>query len=218
MTEDAEANPKMDLEGNQVCKSSSFPYTNDHSAPQQLHREASDQGQHEIKVEEIESKLCELLDDMSTETTELGEFLKKERELTKELYCILRGILVHLKTSFNVPAENVTKLKYANQIKLDTEAQLVVVWSGNKVDSKPLKDYSPDVVLAVLWTIFPELEKVVKARKEKTKKRVGLLERIRRQMTTLQKAFAEPSNEGFKLVPDEGAENTHVSSTQKPIS
>jgi len=208
----------MDLEENQVCKSSSFPYTNDYSAPQQFHREASDQGQHEVKVEEIESKLCELLDAMSTETTELGEFLKKERELTKELYCILRGILVHLKTSFNVPAENVTKLRYANQIKLDTEAQLVVVWPGNKVDSKPLKDYSPDVVLAVLWTIFPELEKVIKARKEKTKKRVGLLERIRRQMTTLQKAFAEPSNEGFKLVPDEGGENTHVSSTQKPIS
>jgi|GEM_PF-4318420 len=218
MTEDAEVNPQMDLEGNQVCKSSSFPYTNDYSAPQQLHREASDQGQHEVKVEEIENKLCELLDAMSTETTELGEFIKKERELTKELYCILRGILVHLKTSFNVPAESVTKLKYANQIKLDAEAQLVVVWSGDKVDSKPLKDYSSDVVLAVLWTIFPELEKLVKTRKEKTKKRVGLLERIRRQMKTLQKAFEEPSNEGSKLVPDEGAENTHVSSTQKPIS
>jgi len=218
MTEDAETNPQMDLEGNQVCKSSSFPYTNDYSAPQQLHREACDQDRHGVKIEEIESKLCELLEAMSAETTELGEFLKKERELTKELYCILREILVNLKTSFNIPAESVTKLKYANKIKLDTEAQLVVVWPGNKVDSKPLKDYSPDVVLTVLWTIFPELQKMVKAHKEKAKRRVGFLERIRKQMKTLQKAFAEPSNEGFKLVPDESVESSHVSSTQESTS
>ena len=218
MTENAEVNPQIGLEGNQVCRSFSIPYMNNYSDPQQLQREAWDQYRHGVRVDEVESKLCELLEAINAETAELGEFITKERELTKELYCILREILIHLKTPIDIPAESMTKLRYAHQIKLDTEAQLVVVWPGNKVDSKPLKDYSPDVVLAVLWTIFPELEKVVKACKEKTKKRVGLLERIRRQMTTLQKAFAEPSNEGFKLVPDEGAENTHVSSTQKPIS
>ena len=218
MTENAEVNPQIGLEGNQVCRSFSIPYMNNYSDPQQLQREAWDQYRHGVRVDEVESKLCELLEAISAETAELGEFITKERELTKELYCILREILIHLKTPIDIPAESVTKLRYASQIKLDTEAQLVVVWPGNKTDSRPLKDYSPDVVLAVLWAVFPELEKVAKTHKEKAKRRVSFLERIRRQMKTLQKAFTEPSNEGFKLVPDEGVASSHVSSTQGPIS
>lgn len=214
MTENAEVNPQIGLEGSQICRSFSVPYMSNYSDPQQLQREAWDQDRHGVRVEEVESKLCELLEAISAETAELGEFITKERELTKELYCILREILIHFKTPIDIPAESVMKLRYAGQIKLDTEAQLVVVWSGNKTDSRPLKDFSPDIVLAVLWVVFPELEKMVKAHKEKAKRRVGFLERIRKQMKTLQKTFAEPSSEGFKLVSDEGVEGSHVSSTE----
>lgn len=186
--------------------------SNENSSPKQLYAQGSDRHQSEV---EGEGRLLELLKAMSAETAELSGYLAREKELTYDLCEILNEILVHLEISFTVPRDRVVKFHSALRIKLDQDAQLVIFWPDNKVDSKPLKDYPPDVVLGVFWAILPELGKAVRTSIEVVKRRIGVLEKIRKQMKSFHDTLKKPSNESFRLVQDENTKSSLVDSGQK---
>jgi hypothetical protein len=153
-----------------------------------------------------EDSLLELLKDMSAETAELNEFLARERELTSDLCEILHEILAHLQVSFNIPIGKIAKFNSAMRLKLDKEACLVIFWSENNVDSKPLKEHVPDVILDVFWAILPELGNVVRASMEGVKRRVNILVKIREQMKLFHEMLKKPSNDSLRLVQNENVE------------
>ena len=144
----------------------------------------------EEKHGEIENKFNEFLTAINEETLQLSEFLIEEKKLTDELCGLLTQTLRRLNISFYISPEYVTKLGEARQIKLNREGHLIIIRDRDKVDSKLLSDYPPDIVLTVVWVIIPELEKAMKAYRSRISKRVSLLEKIKQELKNIEKAFS----------------------------
>jgi hypothetical protein len=151
------------------------------------------------KSEEIEGRFQEFLKAINEETSQLAQFLVKERELTKELCSLLAQILKNLKISFSIPTECLAGLgEAAKQIRLDKNAHLTIIRNDGKVESRPLDEYSPDVVLKVLLVVTPELERMITAYRRSVSRRVTMLEKIRHELKSVQEAFASFERGGQK--------------------
>jgi len=144
----------------------------------------------EEKRGEIENKFNEFLAAINEETLQLSEFLIEEKKLTDELCGLLTQTLRRLKISFDIAPEYVAKLGEARQIKLNREGHLIIIRERDKVDSRLLSDYPPDVILTVVWVIIPELEKAMKVYRSRISKRVSLLEKIKQELKNIEKAFS----------------------------
>jgi hypothetical protein len=144
----------------------------------------------EEKRGEIENKFNEFLAAINEETLQLSEFLIEEKKLTDELCGLLTQTLRRLKISFDIAPEYVAKLGEARQIKLNREGHLIIIRERDKVDSRLLSDYPPDVILTIVWVIIPELEKAMKVYRSRISKRVNLLEKIKQELKNIEKAFS----------------------------
>ncbi len=183
-----------------------FSYT------QQLQNEEEESREIEDKRGEIESRFNEFLKAISEESLQLSEFLLEERKLTNQLCSLLTQILRRLKISFNIPPEYLASLGKARQIKLNTEGHLILIRDGDKVDSRLLQDYPPDVILTALWVIIPELEKAIKAYRKKISRRVTLLEKIKQELKNIQQAFSPEEKEGFAQFSEEAIKRPLITS------
>ena len=140
---------------------------------------------------EIEKKFAELLAAISDETLQLSEFLVEEKRLIKELCELLREILKRLKMSFEIPIKVVPEFQgKAKKILLNDEGHLLLILEGENVSSKILEDYPPEVVLNVIWNIIPALEKSLKAYRRKISKRVGIFEKMKKELKNIQRVFS----------------------------
>lgn len=153
----------------------------------------------EEKSEEIEGKFQEFLKAINEETSQLAQFLVKERELMKELCGLMAQILKNLKISFSIPSECLTSLgEAAKQVRLDKNGHLTIIRNDGKVESRPLEEHSPDVILKVLLVVTPELERMITAYRRSVSRRVTMLERIRHELKSMQEAFASFEKGGQK--------------------
>ncbi len=148
-------------------------------------------------------KFNEFLRAISEESLQLSEFLLEEKKLTNELCTLLAQILRRLKISLEISHEQLATLEKARQIKLNEECHLIIIRDNDRVDSKLLGDYPPSIILTVLWTIIPELEKAIKAYRKKISRRVSLLEKIKRELKNIQKAFAPAEKDNLDKFQDE---------------
>jgi len=123
----------------------------------------------------------------------------KERELTKELCSLMAQILKNLKISFSIPSEYLTSLgEETKQVRLDKNGHLTIIRNDGKVESKPLEEHSPDVILKVLLVVTPELERMITAYRRSVSRRVTMLEKIRHELKSVQEAFASFEKGGQK--------------------
>ena len=182
------------------------PYQNDtyFSYTRQLQNEGTESVELEEKQGEIENKFNELLKAIGEESLQLSEFLLEERKLANELCSLLTQILRRLNISFSIRPEYIDGLGTPKQVKLNTEGHLIIIRDGDKVDSKLLQDYPPDIVLTVMWVIIPELEKAIKGYRKKISRRVNLMEKIKRELKNIQKAFTPGEKQGLEQIPEEG--------------
>jgi hypothetical protein len=163
----------------------------------------------EEKHGEIENKFNEFLAAINEETLQLSEFLIEEKKLTDELCGLLTQTLRRLKISFYISPEYVAKLGEARQIKLNREGHLIIIREQDKVDSKLLSDYPPDIILTVVWVIIPELEKAMKAYRSRISKRVSLLEKIKQELKNIEKAFSPTEAKSYEQL-GEGADRSLI--------
>ena len=171
-------------------------------AQQSQKKETEESEEIEDKHGEAENKLNELLRAVSNEASQLTQFLAEEKKLSNELCNLLTQILKRLKITFNIPPAYLAKIDDAKHIKLNTEGHLIVVRNGNKIDSKLLRDYSPDVILAVMLAMVPEIEKAIKTHRKNISQRVSILEKIKHELKSLQKAFSPDEKDGFEQLQD----------------
>lgn len=151
------------------------------------------------KSEEIEGKFQEFLKAINEETSQLAQFLVKERELMKELCGLMAQILKNLRISFSIPSECLTSLgEETKQGRLDKNGHLTITRNDGKVESRPLEEHSPDVILKVLLVVTPELERMITAYRRSVSRRVTMLEKIRHELKSMQKAFASFEKGGQK--------------------
>jgi hypothetical protein len=165
------------------------------SYPHQLQSEETDADFEKTRAE-IEQRFNELLTTISEETIQLSEFLLEERKLIQELCMLLRQILKRLNMTFNIPLKAIPELQMkAKKIVLNKEGHLIVMYEKEKVNSKVLEEYSPEIVLSVIWNVIPELEKSIKTYRRKISERVRIFEKIKKELKNIQKVFSSSRQE-----------------------
>lgn len=169
------------------------------SYPYQLQSEEPDENFEKTKAE-IEKRFNELLTTISEETIQLSEFLMEEKRLIQELCMFLRHILKRLNMTFNIPLKAVPELQAeAKRIILNREGHLIVMYEKEKINSKVLEDYPPEIVLSVIWNVIPELEKSIKSYRKKISGRVGIFEKIRKELKNIHTVFSSPDKDGSEV-------------------
>jgi hypothetical protein len=149
----------------------------------------------ERTLTEIEKRFNKLLTTISEETVQLGELLVKEKKLIQELCTLLRHILTRLNTTFNLSLKAIPELQpKAKRIVLDSEGRLIVMYEKDKV-SKVLENYPPEIVLSVIWDVIPELEKSISAYKKKISERIGIFERIKKELKNMHRVFSSSNKD-----------------------
>jgi len=194
---------KKDVKANENVKPQSEPQKQGESQeeaaeeahffhPMQLSEEGGellDEKEIEKSKVEIEQKLQELLKSISEETLQLSEFLMEENKLMDELCTSLKQILKKLNVSFNIPPQDIPLRKKVKKVILNEEGHLILVHEKGEVNSASLAEYPPEIVMAVLWVVMPELAKVVMLYRKKISTRVNFFGKIRKELKSVAKAI-----------------------------
>jgi hypothetical protein len=151
--------------------------------------EILDEKEIEKSKAEIEQKLQEFLKSISEETLQLSEFLIEEKTLINELCVSLKHILKKLNVSFNIPPQNVPFRKKVKKVILNEEGHLILVPEKGEVNSAFLAEYPPEIVMAVLWVILPELAKVIMLYRKKISTRVNFFGKLKKELKGVVKAI-----------------------------
>lgn len=138
---------------------------------------------------ELEQKLQELLKSISEETLQLSEFLMEEDKLVKELCTSMRQILKKLNVSFNIPPREIPIKAKVKKIILNEECHLILVYEKGEVHSAFLAEYPPEIVMATLMVIMPELAEVIMLYRKKISTRVSFFNRIKKELKNVVKAI-----------------------------
>jgi hypothetical protein len=163
---------------------------------------------------EIEQKLQELLKSISEETLQLSEFLMEENNLMSELCMSLKQILKKLNVSFNIPPQDVPLRKNVKKVILNEEGHLILVHEKGEVASAFLAEYPPEIVMAVLWLIMPELAKVIMLYRKKISTRVNFFGRVKKELKGVAKAIVGGKEEA--ATPKEEGQMDVVQQSLKP--
>ena len=164
--------------------------------------ETLDEKEIEKTKKEIDTKLQELLKMINEETLQLSEFLIEEKNLAGELCDILKQILKRLRISFNVPAKVLSISAKPKQVIINEEGHLILVFENDKVSSKRLEEYPPEIVMEVIWNVLPQLGKSIGLYRKKISTRVSFFERVKKELKTLFKAFSSTEAEDKVEVED----------------
>lgn len=139
---------------------------------------------------EIEQKFSDSLRIINEETVHLSEFLIEDKKLAKELCRLIRTVLKRLDLSFVIPPDAIPIFKKTDKIILNETGHLVFVYEKTKVSSKPLEEYSPEIVLAVFLNIIPELGRSMRIYRQTISLRINFFERMYRELESINRAFA----------------------------
>jgi hypothetical protein len=97
--------------------------------------------------------------------------------------------LKKLNVSFNIPPQNVPIGKNIKKVILNEEGHLILVYEKGDVNSGFLAEYPPEIVMAVLWTVMPELAKVVMLYRKKISMRVNFFGKVKKELKDVVKAI-----------------------------
>jgi hypothetical protein len=164
--------------------------------------EVLDEKEIEKSKVEIEQKLQELLKSINEETLQLSEFLMEESKLIKELCGSLRQILKRLNVSFNIPPQNLPLPKRVQKVILNEEGHLILVYEKGEVNSAFLAEYPPEIVMAALWIVMPELAKVVMLYRKKISTRVNFFGKVKKELKSVVKAITGKEDTDHEQVID----------------
>jgi hypothetical protein len=151
--------------------------------------EVLDEKEIEKSKVEIDQKLQELLKSINEETLQLSEFLMEENKMMEDLCMSLKQILKKLNVSFNIPPQNIPIGKNIKKVILNEEGHLILVYEKGDVNSGFLAEYPPEIVMAVLWTVMPELAKVVMLYRKKISMRVNFFGKVKKELKDVVKAI-----------------------------
>jgi hypothetical protein len=174
--------------------------------------EELDEKEVEETIVEIEEKFLDSLKVINEEILQLSEFLIEDKKLAQELCRLVKPILKHLNLSFIIPARAIPLFEKTDQIILNEDGHLIFVYEKNKIDSKALKEYPPEIVLLVFLNVIPKLGKVLKVYRRKVGMRVNFFEKIYRELENAKRAFVT-SNQSLDRGLEEAVEVDGVKKT-----
>jgi len=152
---------------------------------------------------EIEGKFLDSLKVINEEILQLSEFLIEDKKLAQELCKLIKQVLKHLNLSFVIPARAIPLFKETEQIILNEEGHLIFVHEKNKVSSRALEEYPPEIILIVFLDIIPKLGRLLKLYRKKVGMRVNFFEKIYRELENVNRTFVTSNQR-----PDESLEES----------
>jgi len=141
------------------------------------------------EIKEIEKKFSNLMRVITEDARQLSEYLVAEEHAIGEICNSLEKILSELNLSVVIPEKSVPTVENSKEIILNSQCHLIVVQEDGTVESKSLDKYSPETILAVVWTLIPRLKDEVSAYLRKVSVRLSFLEMIREELKSIQKPF-----------------------------
>jgi hypothetical protein len=146
-------------------------------------------------IGEMEQKFDDLLRVVKEETLQLSEFLIEEKRLVQELCILLKLTLRQLNASFHISPKMISVPEKVKHVILNEEGHLILIDDKGGVNSKALEDYSPEVILNVLWVVLPELSEIIVGYRKRISFRVNVFEKISREFRNLHKMFTRTREE-----------------------
>lgn len=153
------------------------------------------EGKSEENTGEVEQKLQELLRTIDEESNQLNRFLTDENKLISEVCNSLAMVLKKLRVSFGIAPQDIPFNRKVDKTILNEEGNLVVFYEKNEKHSAPLAEYSPEIVMAVLWLVIPELARTMIMYRKKLSVRATFFERVKKELNAAAKIIMESSKE-----------------------
>jgi hypothetical protein len=139
---------------------------------------------------ETEQKLQELLKNINEESLELSKFLAGENKLINEACTSLALVLEKLGVSFNIPPQDIPFQRKVKKAILNHEGHLALTYEGDEKHSGFLGEYPPEIVMAVLWIVIPELARTNTIHRKRISIRASFFGRVKEELKTVAKAIA----------------------------
>lgn len=166
-------------------------------------REVLDAAEIEKSNADFEKKLQEVLTGINEEVLQLSEFLMEENKIVNELCMALKQVSKKLDVSFNIPPREVPVKRKVEKAILNEEAHLILLYEKGEVHSAFLAEYPPHIVMAVLWTVMPELAKVIALYRKKVSVRVSFFGKLRNELRGIARAIVGGAEEGLEQNEDQ---------------
>jgi hypothetical protein len=144
--------------------------------------------------ENTEQKLTEILESMTVETSQLNEAINEESKIIGEVCLSLKEVLTKLHVSFNIPPEDVPIKNGTKKAVLDEDCRLTFVYGNDEKHTAFLAEYPPQMVMAVLWAVIPELAKAVTIYRKRMNARANFFEKIKKELKVAANSVASTSN------------------------
>jgi hypothetical protein len=144
---------------------------------------------------ESEQKMDEFLRTIERETSELSVSLTEESKLIKEICMSLAQVLKRLNVSIDIPTKGLLVDKNTRNVVLNKDGDLQLVDENGETRSASLSEYPPEIVMAVVWRVVPELVKIITSYKRRVGKRLSFFEEVKKELRTIANAIARNKNE-----------------------
>jgi hypothetical protein len=138
---------------------------------------------------EKEEKMQELLRSLNKETSELSGHLATENKLVIEVCTSLAQIMGKLGVSFKIPPQNLPPRYQVRKAILNENGHLQLFY-GKEQSSAFLAEHPPETVMAVLWTVMPELTVAARSHKKKINASSRFFEALKKELRSLAKTLA----------------------------
>jgi hypothetical protein len=152
--------------------------------PLNLHQEKK-----ETSDAENEQRIQESLKTLKEETSELSVSLAEESRLINDICLSLAQALKKLDVSVNIPAREMPVDKKIRKIVLNQDGSLKFSDENGEVQSAILSEYPPEMVMAVVRTVIPELAKITALYRRRVKARLSFFEEVRKELRTIMNAI-----------------------------
>ena len=163
--------------------------------------------QEEKKPNEHEQKIQEFLKALREETSELSISLAEENRLIKDICLSLTQALRKLEVTVTIPAEEMPVNKNIRKLILNQEGTLKLLDENREVQSALLSEYPPEIVMAVISVVIPQLARVAASHRKRVKTRLGFFEEVRKELKAIISAIAGKSEENPDLAVKRDAGN-----------
>lgn len=145
---------------------------------------------------QVGQKLQELLKTIEEESNQLSRFLTDESKLISEVCTSLAMVLKKLRVSFGIAPQDIPFNRKVEKTILNEEGNLVVFYEKDEKHSAPLAEYSPEIVMAVLWLVIPELARTMSVYRKKLSVRTTFFERVKKELNAAAKIIIMESSKG----------------------
>lgn len=157
-------------------------------------------GEKETETSSAEmQRMQELLKSINEETLQLSEFLIEESKLVSDLCVSMKHVLERLHVSFNIPPEDIPLQKKAKKLVLNEEGQLIIVDEKGEEQSAFLAEYPPEIIMAVLWDIMPQLTEAIIKYRKKIVLRVNFFVKLKKELKSVVKTLAGIEEESQEI-------------------